>query len=71
MVIAEIRRERAAERAYPKHEDVVQALAPNRPDKPFDVGSLPGRAWSGKNLLDAHHFHLLDEVLPEDAIPVA
>jgi hypothetical protein len=71
MVIAEIRGERAAERPFPKHDDMVQALAPDRANYALDLGTLPRRSRCGKYLLDAHGLHLLDEVLPEDSVAVA
>jgi hypothetical protein len=43
----------------------------HRTNEPFDIGPLPGRSRCGKHLFYAHGFYLIDEVLPEDAIPIA
>jgi hypothetical protein len=70
MVISAIRSQRAAQGLFTEDDDVVQTLAANRADQPFDVGSLPGRARGGEHLFDAHGLDLLHEVLPEDPIPI-
>jgi len=49
---------------------MVEALPPKGADDAFHVGSLPGRARSSENLLDAHAVHLLSEVVAEDAITI-
>src|SRR3954449_5395389 len=50
---------------------MIQTLAANRANHTLDVGALPRRPWSRQYLLDSHRFHLIDEVLPEDSIPIA
>src|SRR4051812_43383490 len=47
MVISAIRSQRAAQGLFTEDDDVVQTLAANRADQPFDVGALPGRARGG------------------------
>ena len=37
-----------------RHDNVIQALASDRPDDALDVGVLPGRARRGLNGLDVH-----------------
>ena len=54
-----------------KNDHVVQALAANGADHPFDVGALPRRTRGRQDLLDSHRFHLLDEGLSEDPIAIA
>jgi hypothetical protein len=49
---------------------VIQALAANRANHPFDIRTLPRRARGRKHLLDAHCFHLIDEFFAEDAIAI-
>ena len=34
------------QRAFAEYDDVIQALAANGPDEPFDVGPLP---WSSRH----------------------
>ena len=37
-----------------RDDHVIEAFASNKSDEPLDVGVLPGRAWSGYDLLDLH-----------------
>src|SRR6476659_5743312 len=71
MVIGNIRCESTTERALSEHDHVIETLAANGPNEPFDIGPLPGRARCGKHLLNAHGVYLIHEVLPEDSIPIA
>src|SRR3954462_1198655 len=71
VVIGNIRRESTTERVLSEDDDVIQTLAAKGTNEPFDIGPLPGRSRCGKHLFDAHGFYLIDEVLPEDAIPIA
>jgi hypothetical protein len=45
VTISAVRRQRAAERAFAENDDLVQALAANRANDSFHVGSLPRRPW--------------------------
>jgi hypothetical protein len=55
------------ETSCPRRNDhMIQALAANGADHPFDIGTLPGRPWRRKHWLDAHGLHRIDEILPED-----
>src|SRR4051812_5423550 len=71
MIIGNIRRESSTERALSEHDHVIETLAANGTNEPFDIGSLPGRARCGKHLFNAHSVYLIHEVLPEDSIPIA
>src|SRR5947209_713904 len=71
MVIGNVRSESTMQRALSEDDDVIQTLAANRSNEPFNVGPMPRRSRRGKYLFDAHGLHLLDEVLPEDSIPIA
>ena len=44
MVISAVRRECPMQRAFAEYDDMIQALAANGPDEPFDVGPLPRRS---------------------------
>ena len=37
-----------------KNDDVIQALAADRPDQPFGKAILPRRGWRGRLVPDAH-----------------
>src|SRR5436305_14414487 len=50
-----------------EHDYMVQALASDRADDPFDISALPRRARCGKHLLDTHRLDLVDKVVPEDS----
>src|SRR4030095_4320939 len=42
----------AAQSAFIGNDDVVEALATNRPDQPLHVGVLPRRSWSREDFFD-------------------
>src|SRR6266576_299386 len=44
---------------------MVQALAPNRTNHPFDIGSLPGGSRPAQNLMDSHVGYCPAEFIPE------
>lgn len=54
-----------------EHDHVVQTLAAEGADQPFDVRPLPRRSWRRKNFLDAHVLDLLREFVAEDPIAIA
>jgi hypothetical protein len=41
VIVREVARQDAAQVAFAQHEDVIQALAPDRADEPFREGVLP------------------------------
>jgi hypothetical protein len=45
MVISAVRRECSMQREFAEYDDMIQALAANGPDEPFDVGPVPRRSW--------------------------
>src|SRR4051812_2284287 len=53
-----------------EHDYMVQALASDRADDPFDISPLPVRARCGKHLLDTHRLDLVDKLVPEDPIAI-
>ena len=44
MVISAVRRECPMQRAFAEYDDMIEALAANGPNEPFDVGPLPRRS---------------------------
>jgi hypothetical protein len=52
------------------HEDVVEALSPDRADQAFDVGRLPRRARCNENLFDSHAANPIREVRTIDPVAV-
>src|SRR3569833_602390 len=71
VVIGNVPRKRTTERALSEHDHVIETLAANTANEPFDIGSLPGRARCGKHLFNDHRLYLIDKVLPENPIPIA
>ena len=55
---------------FAEHDYVVQALAANGADDPFDISSLPGRTRCGQHLFDPHSFNLIHEIFPEDPVAI-
>ncbi len=53
-----------------EHDDVVEALAPNRADHPFDERILPGRPRGGANLRQAQGGDGAPAGDIEDGVPV-
>src|SRR5258708_7888934 len=54
VVIAGIRLEGAAQGDFTHDHNVVEALAPDRSDEPFNMAILPRRAWRGRVVPDPH-----------------
>ncbi len=54
MVIVEVGGKNPPQVPLIEDDDLVQALAPDRTDDPFDVRILPGGSGSRHDLLDAH-----------------
>ncbi len=71
MVIVCIRRKVPMQRSLAEHDHVIQALAADRADQPFDVSPLPRRPGRRQDLLNALRFHLVHELLAEDPVAVA
>jgi hypothetical protein len=54
-----------------EHDDMIEALAANRSNHSFYIGSLPRRPRCGQNFADAHVSHLFSEVIAQNRIAVA
>ena len=59
------------QRSLTEHDYVIQALPPNRANDALHRGALPRRAWSRKDFIDSHGFHMLPKLTTENAVPVA
>src|SRR5687767_8425239 len=71
MVIGGIHGKSAVQGAFAEDDHMIQTLATNGADEPLHIGPLPGRAWRRQHLFHAHCLHLLNELMPEDAVSVA
>jgi hypothetical protein len=54
-----------------KNDDMIQALAADRPDQPFGKSILPRRGWRGRLVPDAHGAQSASDDGAIDAIPVS
>ena len=54
-----------------KDYDVVEALAPDRADEPFNIAVLPGRAGCDGPVADSHDAESLTDDVSIDAIMIA
>ena len=56
--------------AFIKDNYVIEALATDRSNHAFNIGSLPRRSRRRQYLLDSHCLHLFNKFMPEDPIPI-
>src|ERR1700731_2574235 len=54
VVIVRIVFQNPAQMCLAQNNDVIQTLAPDRSDQPFDKAILPRRGWCGRLVPDAH-----------------
>jgi hypothetical protein len=54
-----------------KNDDMIQALAADRPDQPFGKAILPRRGWCGRLVPDAHGAQSACDDGAIDAIPAS
>src|SRR3981189_2907119 len=54
VVVTSIGSQGSAQMRLTKNDDMIQALAANRPDQPFGKAILPRRGWCGRLVPDAH-----------------
>src|SRR4030081_2130534 len=54
-----------------KHNDMVEAIPPDRSDKPLRTSVLPGRSWCDRPIPYAHRSETAQKDIAIDAIPVA
>ena len=71
VVVAEISSQVATERAFVPDDDVVEALAADGADDPFDERVLPRRVRGREDFLDPQASYRATERLAVDAVPVA
>ena len=55
VVIAGVGRQDPTQVPLPEHQDMVQALPPDRADQPLDMAVLPRRAPRNGPITDTHH----------------
>ena len=56
--------------SFVENDHMIEALATNRPDHAFHVGSLPWRSGCRQHFLDSQICNLLSQLGPEYSVPV-
>src|SRR4030088_1093640 len=59
-----------AEMPLPEHDNMVQAIASNRTDRPFTISILPRRSRRGRPIPNAHRPKAMDEDVTVDGVAV-
>src|SRR5215469_14210371 len=54
IIVGGVIRQKMAEVPFPQHHDMVEALASNRANQPFNMTVLPWRAWRNRPVANAH-----------------
>ena len=71
MVIAEVRRQKAAQVRGVQNDQVIEALATNGPDQPLDKRVLPGTDGTGYDFANRHAHDASLEHVAVNAVSVA
>ena len=69
LVVGEVRVEQASEMPLAEDDDVVEALAADRPDDALDVRILPGGSWGSADVGHPERFDGVAEGGVEDRVP--
>jgi hypothetical protein len=59
-----------AEMPLPEHDNMVQAIASDRTDRPFTISILPRRSRRGRPIPNAHRPKAMDEDVTVDGVAV-
>src|SRR5919106_2897759 len=70
VVVGEVPGEEAVEVSLAEHEDMIQALAPDRADEPLAERVLPRALRRREHLLDPHALHAAPELLAIDLVAI-
>src|SRR5664280_3045026 len=71
IVVTSIGSQGPAQMRLTKNDDMIQALAADRPDQPFGKAILPRRGWCGRLVPDAHGAQSARDDAAIDPIPIA
>src|ERR1700737_1376779 len=71
VVIGRIVFQNLAQMCLAQNDDVIQTLAPDRSDQPFDKAILPRRGWCGRLVPDAHGAQSACDSAAIDPVPIA
>src|ERR1700704_5786539 len=70
IVVGRVRARQMAEMPLPEHDNMVQAIASNRTDRPFTISVLPRRSRRGRPIPNAHRPKATDEDVTVDGVAV-
>src|SRR5712672_220975 len=71
VVVTSIESQDPAQMRLTENDDMIQALAADRPDQPFGKAILPRRSWCGRLVPDAHGAQSACDDGAINAIPIA
>src|SRR5467141_1486061 len=71
VVVTSIESQDPAQMRLTENDDMIQALAADRPDQPFGKSILPRRGWCGRLVPDAHGAQSACDYGTIDAIPIS
>src|ERR1700688_1113310 len=71
VVVTSIGSQDSAQMRLTKNDDMIQALAADRPDQPFGKAILPRRGWCGRLVPDAHGTQSARDDNAIDSIPIS
>src|SRR3979490_2996805 len=71
VVIGRIVFQNSAQMCLAQNDDVIQTLAPDRSDQPFDKAILPRRGWCGRLVPNAHGAQSARDDAAIDPMPIA
>ena len=71
VVVPEVGSETTTKVSFVQNDHVVEKFTADRADHAFGEGFLPGRAWRGENLGEAHALHPSAELATVDAVAIA
>src|SRR5437899_11517173 len=70
IVVGRVRAKQMAEMPLPEHDNMVQAIASDRTDRPFTMSVLPRRSRRGWPIPNAHRPKAADEDVTVDRVAV-
>jgi hypothetical protein len=71
VIVRKVRSQDAPQVRLAQHENVIQALAPDRPDDALRERILPGAVWRREDLVDPHGRHPVPELLAIDLVTIS
>src|SRR6202166_2871159 len=71
VVVTSIGSQGPAQMRLTKNDDMIQALAADRPDQPFGKAILPRRGWCGRLVPDAHGTQSARDDNAVDSTPIS